>query len=249
MTQTDCPQGARNRSGTAQVQPATSGTPAVAALDADRSFASVALGALIGLSLAVAGFVVAVSATGLAGPTTSFWYLSRSAGLVAYLLLWGSVVWGLLLSSKIGQGRLRAPVLLDAHQFLSNVAIGFAAFHGLVLMGDRFLSFPLAAVLVPFAGSYKPALVAAGQIGLWLSLLLSLSFLVRRRMGQRLWRSFHYLSFMAFWAVVAHGVLIGSDSAVPVVGVMYLGTAGAVVFLTFYRILTARRLQRVAVVA
>jgi predicted ferric reductase len=139
--------------------------------------------------------------------------------------------------------------LLDAHQFLSNVAIGFAAFHGLVLMGDRYLSFPLAAVLVPFAGTYKPALVAAGQIGLWLSLLLSLSFLVRRRMRQRLWRSFHYLSFGAFWAVVAHSVLIGSDSGVPVIEVMYLGTAGAVLFLTFYRILTARRLQRAAVAA
>ena len=246
MTQTDRSQGTRNRLEATQDQATTAGISAVAALDADRSFASVALGALIGLSLAVAGFVVAVSATGLAGQTTSFWYLSRSAGLVAYLLLWGSVVWGLLLSSKIGQGRLRTPVLLDAHQFLSNVAIGFAAFHGLVLMGDRYLSFPLAAVLVPFAGTYKPALVAAGQIGLWLSLLLSLSFLVRRRMGQRLWRSFHYLSFVAFWAVVAHSVLIGSDSGVPVIAVMYLGTAGAVLFLTFYRILTARRLQRAA---
>ena len=150
MTQTDRSQGTRNRPDPAQDQATTTGISAVAALDADRSFASVALGALIGLSLAVAGFVVAVSATGLAGQTTSFWYLSRSAGLVAYLLLWGSVVWGLLLSSKIGQGRLRTPVLLDAHQFLSNVAIGFAAFHGLVLMGDRYLSFPVGGRLGAF---------------------------------------------------------------------------------------------------
>lgn len=242
MRQTDRAQGIGNGSVATQDQAAAARSSAGTAFDADRGFASVALGALIGLSLAGAGFAVAVGASGLAGQTTSFWYLSRSAGLVAYLLLWGSVAWGLLLSSKMGQGRLRAPMLLDAHQFLSNVAIGFAAFHGLVLMGDRYLSFPLAAVMMPFAGTYKPALVAAGQVALWLSLLLSLSFTFRRRLGQRLWRILHYASFVAFWAAFVHSILIGSDSGLLAIQVMYLGTASSVWFLTFYRILTARGL-------
>ncbi len=207
----------------------------------NNGMAGVALGSLVGLSLALAGFIAGVGASGLAGETTSFWYLSRAAGLVAYVLLWGSVVWGLLLSSKIGQGVLRPALALDAHQFLSNVAIGFAAFHGLVLMGDRYLSFPLQAVLVPFAGSYKPLLVAAGQIGLWLSLLLSLSFVLRRRLGQRRWRQLHYLAFVAYWAALLHSVLIGSDSGALGIQALYLATAGGVLFLTFYRILAVRR--------
>ncbi|MBE2235390.1 MAG: ferric reductase-like protein [Anaerolinea sp.] len=207
----------------------------------NRGLAGVVLGALVGLSLAVAGFIAGVGASGLAGETTSFWYLSRAAGLVAYALLWGSVVWGLLLSSKIGQAALRPPLTLDAHQFLSNVAIGFAAFHGLVLMGDRYLSFPLQAVLVPFAGSYKPVLVAAGQIGLWLSLLLSISFVLRRRIGQRRWRQLHMLGFVAYWAALLHSVLIGSDSHAPWLQAFYLATAGGVLFLTFYRILAFRQ--------
>ncbi|WP_343391840.1 hypothetical protein [Candidatus Amarobacter glycogenicus] len=81
-------------------------------------------------------------ATGLAADTSRTGTWSRAAGFVAYLLLWGSVVWGMLLSSKIGKGKLRPPVLLDAHQFLSHVAVGFTLFHGLILMGDRYLSFP-----------------------------------------------------------------------------------------------------------
>ncbi len=60
----------------------------------NRGLAGVVLGALVGLSLAVAGFIAGVGASGLAGETTSFWYLSRAAGLVAYALLWGSVVCG-----------------------------------------------------------------------------------------------------------------------------------------------------------
>ncbi len=115
-------------------------------------------GGLVGLALAAAGMIIGAGAFGVAGQTTSFWYLSRSAGFVAYLLLWGSVAWGLLLSTKIGRGKLKAPVLLDAHQFLSAVGLGFTFFHGLVLMGDQYLSFPLSAVLVPFAGTYEPLL-------------------------------------------------------------------------------------------
>lgn len=217
------------------------GKPASGAVAADMDGALVwwgsIYGALIGLGLAIAGLALGIGATGLAGDTKSYWYLSRSAGFVAYLLLWGSVVWGLLLSSKIGKGRLKPAALLDAHQFLSSLAVGFAAFHGLILMGDRYLSFPLSAVLLPFAGSYKPALVAAGQIGAWLSLLLVVSFYVRRRLGQKTWRALHFASFAAFAAALLHSVLIGSESGLPWAGVLYAATAGAVLFLTFYRIL------------
>ncbi len=199
------------------------------------------LGGLIGVGLAVAGFVLGVGITGLAGQTRSFWYLSRSAGFVAYLLLWGSMVWGLLLSSKVGQGRLRPPALLDAHEFLSNVSLGFAFFHSLVLMGDRYLSFPLQAILVPFASTYEPVLVAAGQLGLWFSLFVSLSFLVRKRIGQRRWRQLHMVSFVAYWIVLLHAIVLGTDTPLLVVKLFYLVTAAPVIFLTFFRIFGARR--------
>ena len=193
-------------------------------------------GALIGMGLALAGLAIGFGVTGLTGDTRSYWYLSRAAGVVAYLLLWGSVAWGLLLSSRIGKGRLRPPVLLDAHQFLSSLAIGFALFHGLILMGDHYLSFPLSAVLVPFASTYKPVLVAAGQIGLWLSVLVVASFYVRKQIGQKRWRTLHYTSFVAFWIVLLHSVLIGSESGHPLLAATYVVTAGSVLFLTFYRI-------------
>src|SRR5512145_1040654 len=64
---------------------------------------SLLVSALVGVALASAGFAVGIGATGLAEGTTSFWYLSRASGFVAYLLLWGSVVWGLLLSTGIGR--------------------------------------------------------------------------------------------------------------------------------------------------
>ncbi|RME60063.1 MAG: hypothetical protein D6790_09905 [Caldilineae bacterium] len=150
------------------------------------------------------------------------------------------MVWGLLLSSRIAQGALRAPALLDAHQFLSNVGLGFAFFHGLILMGDRYLSFPLQAVLVPFQSTYEPLLVAAGQIGLWLSVLLIASFYVRRFIGQKAWRAIHMSSFVAFLLALLHGVLVGSESGQLWAQLMYLFSGGSVMFLVLYRILSMR---------
>ena len=174
--------------------------PRSTALDANTiAPGSLVVSAVVGITLATGGFFIGIGATGLAAGTTSFWYLSRATGFVAYLLLWGSVTWGLLLSSGTGRGWMRPPLLLDAHQFLSALGVGFAYFHGLVLMGDRYVNFPLRAVILPFGGSYEPLLVAFGQIAAWLSLLLIASFHVRRHIGGRvcgaacttraLWRS------------------------------------------------------------
>jgi hypothetical protein len=195
--------------------------------------------AVVGVALATGGFVIGIGATGVAAGTTSFWYLSRATGLVAYLLLWGSVTWGLLLSTGTGRAWRRPPQLLDAHQFLATAGAGFACFHSLVLMGDRYVSFPLRAVMLPFGGSYEPLLVAFGQIAAWLSLLLVASFHVRRHIGGRLWRRLHYTSFVAFWLAFAHGLLLGTERAALWADLGYLATAGVVAFLTFYRVLVA----------
>jgi predicted ferric reductase len=199
------------------------------------------LGSLVGFSVALAGIAVAAGVIGIDAETKSYWYLSRASGIVAYLLLWASVAWGLLLSTRLGRHLVSAPVLLDAHQFVSNVGLGFAFFHGLILMGDQYLSFPLSAVLVPFAGEYEPLLVAAGQIGLWLSLLLIVSFYVRRWIGAKAWRLIHYLSFIGYWLVLIHAVWLGSDTAAPAVAAGYLVSGALVIFLTIYRVLSIER--------
>lgn len=202
--------------------------------------ASLILSATAGIALAAAGFVIGVGATGLAAGTTSFWYLSRATGFVAYLLLWGSVTAGLLLSTGTGRAVMRPPQLLDAHQFLSAAGAGFACFHGLVLMGDSYLSFPLRAVLLPFGGRYEPLLVAFGQVATWLVLLLIASFHVRRHIGGRMWRRLHYASFAAFWFAVGHGALLGTERTTVWAGTLYFTTASVVTFLTCYRVLDSR---------
>lgn len=218
--------------------------PRSTALDANViAPGSLAVSALVGITLAMGGFVISIAAAGLAAGTTSFWYLSRATGFVAYLLLWGSVTWGLLLSTGTGRAWTRPPQLLDAHQFLSALGVGFGCFHSLVLMGDRYVSFPLRAVILPFGGRHEPLLVAGGQIALWLSVLLIGSFHVRRHIGGRMWRRLHYASFVAFWLAFSHGLLLGTERTTVWANVVYLMTASVVTFLTFFRVLATEHVR------
>jgi predicted ferric reductase len=171
----------------------------------------------------------------------AFWYLSRSSAFAAYLLLWLSMAFGLILTNRMAQLWPGGPAALDLHQYVSLLGIAFSLFHGLILLGDQFINTSLGGVLVPFGMStYRPAWVGLGQIGLYLSLLVTLTFYARKRLGGQHWRTIHLLSYLAFLLVMAHGLLSGTDSATAWAMWMYGLTGLSIFFLTIYRILASR---------
>lgn len=176
-------------------------------------------------------------------PTTDrgAWYLTRAAGTVAYLLLTGSTIWGLILSSRIVADRVPPPLALALHNSLAWLAIGFASFHALVLLGDGYYPYRLADILIPFVGPYRPGWVGLGTLGLYGAIVTSASFGLRRWIGQRNWRRLHMLTFAVYALVTLHGFAAGTDTANPSARAIYLASALAVVFLVNYRLLTARR--------
>jgi hypothetical protein len=75
------------------------------------------------------------------------------------------------------------------------------------------------------------------------------SFYLRRHIGQRAWRIFHYVTFLAFAGTTIHGIASGSDSNAPWAEAIYLVSAATVLFLLTYRIgvsMTARADARAA---
>lgn len=165
------------------------------------------------------------------------WYLTRSSGTIAYILLSASTIWGLLLSTKLIKSWVPAPVALAMHDILSWVAVGLASFHALLLLFDRYYSYTLANLLVPFTGPYEPFWVGIGIIAFYLMFLLSASFYLRQRIGAKRWRQLHYVTFAAYFMVTLHGWQSGTDS--NAFGWLYGGSLLLVGFLTFYRIFTA----------
>ncbi len=203
------------------------------------------LGALLVLAiLGVAGIVLAsplhllftraLNALFAVDTVQALWYVTRSAGIIAYLLLWLSTVWGLAVTSKIFDPLLARAFTYDMHQFLSLLGIGFTAVHVVVLLADRYLPFSIAQVLIPFIAPYRPVWVGAGIIGLYLTLLVTVTFYIRQYIGQKSFRLIHYASFAGYLSVTLHGLMAGTDSALGVMQFVYAGTALVVVFLTVY---------------
>lgn len=174
------------------------------------------------------------------------WYVTRISALLAYLALAGSTVYGLLLSTKVLDRIAHRPVSFTLHQDLAGIGVALALVHAAVLMIDKSVPYSPAQVLVPFTGPYRPLWVGVGQVALALSLLVLLSFYVRKRIGTQTWRSIHCLSFVAFVGATVHGLMAGSDSSAQWVYGTYLALTVVVVFLTTYRIVLALGARRAA---
>ncbi len=172
------------------------------------------------------------------------WYFVRSSGTVAYLLMTGSTIWGLLLSTKIVKEGVPAVISLAMHNTLSWLAIALAGLHALALLFDSYYSYNLINLTLPFTGPYRPFWAGLGIIGFYLMLLTSISFYFRKQIGQKRWRKLHFLTFLLFILVTFHGVQAGTDSSNIGMMLLYWGSGLFVLFLTNYRLLAARRLPR-----
>ncbi len=176
----------------------------------------------------------------LLGPQPkAFWELARSSGIVAYLLMWLSVAFGLIITNRMARVWPGGPTAFDLHQFASLLGLAFALFHGLILLGDQYIKYSPLQILLPFASvNYQPVWVGLGQIAFYVLIPVTFSFYVRRSIGQGLWRLIHAGSFIAFALITVHGLLAGSDTTNLVVLGMYALTGISVFFLTLYRMLS-----------
>jgi predicted ferric reductase len=168
-----------------------------------------------------------------------WWYITRSAGFIAYLLLWFSTAWGLAVSNKILDPILHRMFTFDFHQFTSLLAIGFLVLHISVLTLDRYLPFTWAQVLVPFIAPYRSLWVGIGIISFYLTILVTVTFYMRRRIGMRTFRMIHTLSLVGYLGATLHGLYAGTDAPLAAVQIMYKGTLLVVIFLFVYWIIAA----------
>ncbi len=216
-------------------------------MDYDESSLSTAslIGFLLAVGLGTLGALVLLPswvpnlAQSLVGPDPkAYWYLSRGAAFVSLGLLWVSMVLGLLITNKIARSWPGAPAAFAIHEYVSLLGLAFAIFHALILMGDHYINFKLAQILIPFGtANYYPIWVGLGQIGLYVWAILSASFYVRKFIEPKTWRFIHYLSFFTFLTALFHGLASGSDTSLPWAQTVYWSLGGSLIFLILYRII------------
>lgn len=178
-----------------------------------------------GILTTVATLASSVIAHAAAKPSPALWYITRAAAVCAYGFLSLTAILGLARSLARVRA-VRAPgtlvVLDDAHQFSALLTAAFVALHLVTLLLDPFLPFSLRNLLLPADEPYRPLASALGVLTLYALVIVLLSSWLRRRLSYSFWRSLHYISFVAFVLVTAHGLLAGSDTGQPWMSRLYL---------------------------
>src|SRR5579859_8037747 len=126
------------------------------------------------------------------------WHLIRACGLVAYALLTASTLWGIFLSSRVIKDWSPGPLSLLLHATTSWLAVIFSIVHAVLLLFDNYYQFTPSNLLVPFTGPYRPTWVGLGILGLYLIGVITISFSLRKLIGQRAWQWLHYTSYIGF---------------------------------------------------
>lgn len=168
----------------------------------------------------------------------AYWYLARATAFVSLSLLWISMALGLGITNKMARLWPGTPATFAIHEYVSLLGLAFAMFHALILLGDRYINFTLAQVLMPFATTeYHPFWVGLGQLGFYLWAIVALSFYIRKAIRQKTWRLLHYASFAMYMMGLFHGLFSGTDSSAGWAQTYYWFSFGSLLFLFVARVI------------
>jgi sulfoxide reductase heme-binding subunit YedZ len=171
------------------------------------------------------------------------WFITRSSAWVGYILLWLSTLWGLVLPTKIFDRFLSQSFTFDFHEYISLLAIGFIILHVTVLLFDSYLPFTVTQILLPFLSTYRPFWVGIGVLSMYITLLVTITFYLRKKIGQQKFRSIHTLSLLAFFGAALHGFFSGTDSSIGIAQIIYFSTLLPVILLTAFWLIRGKQIK------
>ncbi len=167
-----------------------------------------------------------------------WWYIARASGIIAWLFITASVLWGIMLSTKLFPAQRRPAWLLDLHRGLGAMSVLFLLTHVAALIGDNWIHFDVVDIVVPFASEWKPWQVALGVFAMWGLVIVEVTSLAMKRLPKKVWRGIHFTSYLTFLLTSLHGTFAGTDAT----NRLYVGTTiittGALVFAVLHRIIS-----------
>jgi sulfoxide reductase heme-binding subunit YedZ len=177
-----------------------------------------------------------MSVLAASGPSL-YWYLTRSTGAVALLLLTISIVLGVVDVQRWSTPRWPRFVVDSLHRNVSLLALVFLVLHILTSVLDSFAPIGLSEAFIPFIGSYRPFWLGLGAVSFDLIGAVIITSLLRQRMGYGTWRAIHWLTYASWPIALLHGFGTGSDVKATWLLALSVGCAAAVVAAVATRVL------------
>jgi methionine sulfoxide reductase heme-binding subunit len=145
----------------------------------------------------------------------ALWYLGRGSGFVALILLTVVLVLGIHTRSRRTLPGLPRWAVAAVHKNAGLLAVSFLVVHVATLTLDPFAQLRLVDLLIPGVGAQRPLWLGMGTLSLDLLLAVMVTSLLRERIGNRLWRAVHWLSYAAWPTAFLHTIGDGSDGRRP----------------------------------
>ena len=169
------------------------------------------------------------------------WYAARSSGLIAWAVVTASILWGLVVATRLIKKKGVPAWFLDLHKFLGTLSVVFVAVHVFALWADNFVHFGPRELFVPMAAAWRPGPVAWGIAATYLLVAIQLTSWTMRRIPRKIWHAVHLMSFPMFVLATVHGFTAGADYANVAVQWAALTGGLLIIFLLTFRFLMPRR--------
>ena len=147
--------------------------------------------------------------------------LSSVIGLCALVVLTINFLLGLMLSVTYKRWTYwkRMPAIIHrikisrVHNWTAYVAFGLILLHPMLLLLDPTTKFFLPDIAIPFHTNYQAAWTALGIISFYAVVLVIITTQkgIRKRMGFRLWKNIHLVSYVTAFLMCLHGIFLDPE--------------------------------------
>jgi sulfoxide reductase heme-binding subunit YedZ len=170
----------------------------------------------------------------------ALWFATRGFGVVSLLLLTAIVVLGVAGATRWRSERWPRFVVAGLHRNLSLLVLVFIALHVITTVVDGYAPISLLNAVLPFTSPYRPLWLGLGAVAFDLLLALTVTSLLRARIGYGRWRAVHWLAYASWPVALVHGLGTGTDARVGWMQVVAVACVGSVVAAILWRVVTGR---------
>ena len=146
----------------------------------------------------------------VAAAPSSYWFITRATGAMGLVLLTASVALGVASVRRMELGHRRF-VVEALHRSVSLLAVVFVVLHVLTTLLDGFAPIRVLDVVIPFRSAYRPVWLGLGTVGFDLLAAVTITSLMRHRVGYRGWRATHWLVYASWPLALVHSYGTGTD--------------------------------------
>ncbi|MBL7494483.1 ferric reductase-like transmembrane domain-containing protein [Frankia sp. AgB1.9] len=149
-------------------------------------------------------------------------HIAGILGYTAFFLMAATVIWGLLLITRLPERHIRRQTLYGAHMTLAILALAASVVHAQVHFFRHDAYYTESRIWLPWGGAKGD--VIPGILGLEIVVLVALSIWFQHRAGYRRWHRFHWLSYPGFLLIAVHSVWASREQHF---GIIYAAMAAA----------------------